>query len=104
MLGDFDGDGESDLIKFTQRKVSGDGTAPVYVAQAPNKWEVERWHPFFSLKGEIPLVGDFNGDGKDDIVTFVQKRNPKIGQAPVWVATSFGVRFRPSRSGTRSSR
>ena len=32
------------------------------------------WHDFFALDGELPMVGDFNGDGKDDIVTFVQKQ------------------------------
>ena len=49
------------------------------------------WHKFFSLKGEIPMVGDFNGDGKDDIVTFTQQQQKDaagdlIGNAVVWVS------------------
>lgn len=44
------------------------------------------------------MVGDFNGDGKDDIATFVQKPHREasgniIAQAPVWVALSDGTRF-----------
>ena len=101
MLGDVDNDGASDLIKFTQRSESGVGPAPVYVARAP-KWQIERWHKFFSLKGEIPRVGDFNRDGKDDIVSFVQKgqkdaAGKSLGPAPVWVSLSNGTSFQTSR-------
>lgn len=102
-VGDFDGDGESDLVRFTQRSEKNVGPAPVYVARAPG-WEVERWHTFFSLKGEIPLVGNFDGDVKnrDDIVTFVQKQQKDaagkvIGPAPVWVSLSDGTKFQTSR-------
>jgi hypothetical protein len=101
MLGDFNGDGESDLVKFTQQSTPGVGPAPVYVALAGD-WRSRVWHRFFSLKGEIPLVGDFNGDGKDDIATFVQKEQKyadgtPIGPAPVWVALSDGTKFQTSR-------
>jgi hypothetical protein len=109
MVGDFNGDGKSDIITFTQQEQhfsdgSLIGPAPVWVAISNgtsfNTSAV--WHKFFSLKGEIPMVGDFNGDGKDDIATFVQQpqfdaAGNLIGHAPVWVALSNGHGFDPSR-------
>jgi hypothetical protein len=102
LVGDVDADGKDDLLRFTQRAEPG-APAPVYVATAASKWETQgRWHPFFSLKGEIPLVGNFDGRGGDDIVTFVQKRQLNadgsvLGTAPVWVALSDGTKFNTSR-------
>ncbi|MEV4117238.1 hypothetical protein, partial [Nonomuraea sp. NPDC049695] len=29
-----------------------------------------KWNDHFTLPGEFPYTGDYNGDGKDDIVTF----------------------------------
>jgi hypothetical protein len=100
-VGDVDGDGEDDLIRFTQKSESGVGPAPVYVARG-GEWVSKRWHTFFSLKGEIPLVGDFDRDGDDDIVTFVQKRQnyangTLLGNAPVWVSLSDRTKFQTSR-------
>ncbi|MGQ7847541.1 FG-GAP and VCBS repeat-containing protein [Granulosicoccus sp. 3-233] len=106
LLGDVTGDGMDDLIKFSQEKINDqDGPAPVHVASATAASVFsapQRWHRFFSLKGEIPLVGDFNGDGKDDIVTFVQSAQKNadgtpIGPAPVWVSLSDGSQFGRSR-------
>jgi hypothetical protein len=104
-VGDFSGDGKDDLVRFAQRSVVGDGPAPVYVAPkgVGNKFtSPTRWHRFFALRDEIPLVGDFNGDRRDDIVTFVQQRQnfsngTLLGNAPVWVALSDGTRFQRSR-------
>ena len=42
------------------------------------------------------MVGDVNGDGRDDILTFVQQPQANIGTAPVWVALSQGNAFGPS--------
>lgn len=105
MVGDFNADRRIDIIRFPQRAVSGVGPAPAYVRLVQSgaaSFDAESaWHSFFSLKGEIPLVGDFNGDGKDDITTFVQKEQKfangtVIGPAPVWVALSDGSRFKTS--------
>jgi hypothetical protein len=109
LVGDFNGDGMDDIVTFTQsRQFNADGSllglAPVWVSLSDGtRFGRSRvWHKFFSLKGEIPLIGDFNGDGKDDIATFVQKEQfaadgTSIGPAPVWVALSDGNRFQTSK-------
>jgi hypothetical protein len=111
LVGNFDGDpqGKDDIVTFTQQEQRySDGTpigpAVVWVALSNGSQfgGSQIWHRFFSLKGEIPLVGDFNGDGKDDVITFVQKEQKytdgtSIGPAPVWVSLSDGTRFGTSR-------
>ncbi|MBF8191784.1 FG-GAP repeat protein, partial [Nonomuraea sp. K274] len=83
--GDFDGDGKDDVVAFTH------GTsADVYVATSTGTGfgGGAKWHDFFSPHGEIPAVGDFDGDGKDDIATFTRGNS-----ADVYVATSTGTGF-----------
>lgn len=87
MLGDFDGDGRDDLVTFTRGNA-----ADVYVALSTGTGfgPGVKWHDFFALGNEIPMVGDFNGDGRDDIVTFTRGNT-----ADVWVALSTGTGFGP---------
>ncbi|WP_399897444.1 N-acetylmuramoyl-L-alanine amidase [Streptomyces sp. BBFR51] len=80
---DFTGDGKDDIITFTQNP-----EADVYVAPSTGSGfgDAKVWHDFFAPGGETPLTGDFNGDGKDDAVTFT-----KGADSDVYVAPSNGV-------------
>src|SRR5262245_59588194 len=86
LTGDFNGDGKADLATFTRGN-----TGDVYVALSTGSsfsgsgW---KWHDAFCFGSEIPLVGDFNGDGKDDIATFTRG-----GYGDVYVALSTGSGF-----------
>jgi hypothetical protein len=86
LAGDFDGDGKDDIVTFT-RGDAGD----VFVSLSDGTKFVQdawKWHDGFAVGNEIPTIGDFNGDGKDDVVTFTRG-----GAADVFVATSDGVKF-----------
>ncbi|WP_158103358.1 trypsin-like serine protease, partial [Crossiella equi] len=87
---DFTGDGRDDVATFLR---GGDPKVYVGTAQADKKFTAgPAWHDFFAAGGETPLSGDFNGDGKADIVTFVQG-----GSGKVHVALSDGTRFGPGQ-------
>jgi hypothetical protein len=85
LIGDFNGDGKDDIATFTRGK-----SADVYVALSTGSsfGATQKWHDWFAAFSETPLVGDFNGDGKDDIITFTKGR-----AADVYVAVSNGSQF-----------
>jgi hypothetical protein len=86
LVGDFNGDGVDDLATFTRA-----GTAEVRVALSTGLSFVDDgtiWHDFFAVDHETPVVGDFNGDGKDDIATFTRGST-----GDVFVALSNGGQF-----------
>jgi hypothetical protein len=91
LLGDVNGDGRDDLITFTRGSV-----ADVYVALSTGTsfGPSQRWHTWFAAGNETPLVGDFNGDGRDDIATVTRGRHdaPAVNRT-VFVALSDGVQF-----------
>ena len=88
LTGDFNGDGRDDIVTFTQGSL-----ADVYVAPSTGgAFDASaKWHDYFSLDGEVPAVGDVNGDGKDDIITFTRD-----AAADVYVALSTGSSFAAS--------
>jgi hypothetical protein len=88
-VGDFNGDGRDDIVAFKR------GSSPdVYVALSRRSHFDGKaiWHHYFAADNEIPGVGDFDGDRRDDIVTFKRR------SSNVYVALSTGSQF----SGTGS--
>ncbi|MEV4541462.1 S8 family serine peptidase [Micromonospora echinaurantiaca] len=85
LLGDVNGDRRDDLITFTRGP-----SADVYVALSTGTafGPSQRWHTWFAAFAETPLVGDFNGDGRADLATFVREN-----ERDVYVALSDGARF-----------
>jgi hypothetical protein len=88
LTGDFNGDGKDDIVTFTHGSLND-----VYVALSNGSafGAGVKWHDFFGLGGEVPAVGDVNGDGKDDIITFTRNN-----LADVYVALSTGTSFAAS--------
>ena len=88
-VGDVNGDGKDDIITFTH-----DANGDVYVALSTGTPSRHR-HQMARLllhRRRIPALGDFNGDGKDDIITFTQ--GPDTA-SDVIVALSTGTSFGP---------
>jgi hypothetical protein len=86
--GDVNGDGRGDLVLFDR------GSGQVYVALSNGTGFAEPtlWHRYFAINAEErPYVGDFDGDGMDDIVTFLADSNR--GRGNVFVAISNGAQF-----------
>ncbi|WP_030330577.1 FG-GAP repeat domain-containing protein [Micromonospora parva] len=68
--GDINGDGRDDIVTFTCN-----ADADVYAAVSTGTSFVGttvKWNDLFCLPGEFPYLGDYNGDGKDDIVAFTK--------------------------------
>ncbi|MFC4853959.1 DNRLRE domain-containing protein [Actinophytocola glycyrrhizae] len=67
LTGDVNGDGRADLVSFTR------GTeADVLVALSTGTGfatEVLTWHDNLAAGTAIPLLGDFDGDGRDDVAS-----------------------------------
>jgi V8-like Glu-specific endopeptidase len=83
-VGDVNGDGKDDLVKFNQT------TGKAYVSLSTGSAfssTVSEWHSGFSYAGETPRVGDVNGDGRADLITFVHYQN----WGDVWVSLSCGT-------------
>ncbi|WP_298608001.1 M12 family metallo-peptidase [uncultured Thiothrix sp.] len=83
-VGDFNGDGKTDLMSLTHNNLR-----QVYVAPSNgNSFDNPRlWFSLKSAQDGLPVIGDFNGDGKDDLATL------KRGKGLILVSLSNGSLF-----------
>lgn len=87
VVGDFNGDGKDDIVRFPRLSAN----SPVYVAfsNGSSFGSSFLWHGNFCLTDEIPFVGDFNGDGKDDMATY----KAQLFNSAIYVGLSNGNGF-----------
>ena len=99
-VGDFNGDGRDDIVAFVRNTQTGAGQGDVWVALSTGPsvgtrfGPAEKWSEEFCIGQEVCAVGDFNGDGRDDIVAFLRNTQTGAGQGDIWVALSTGTSFR----------
>ena len=86
-VGDLNGDGFSDMVRLTSVYSHGPGQNGyrIYLGGPGGLSSVEAMlGPEPSLKDEVH-VGDFNGDGRTDIITFINRKIPESPSNPYYV-------------------
>ena len=102
-VGDFDGDGKDDIILFKRNTGSGNRRGDVIVSLSDGtqfdpdaaQGGTAVWHDFFCIGDEVCGVGDFDGDGKDDIILFKRSTGSGNRRGDVIVSLSDGTQFDP---------
>jgi hypothetical protein len=101
-VGDVNGDGKTDLITFTRDNPASFGDVYVSLSLGTSfEATSSKWHDFFAIStAEQVVIGDYNGDGKDDIGTWLSNTSRQfyvalsqgngMGTAAVW-ANSIGT-------------
>jgi predicted outer membrane repeat protein len=86
MVGDFNGDGLTDIITFTRDNPNAVGDVYVALSDGTQFGSSEKWHDWFAVSADQTVViGDYNGDGLDDIATWLRTTSREV-----YVALSYG--------------
>jgi ligand-binding sensor domain-containing protein/signal transduction histidine kinase len=93
-VGDFNGDGRDDIVSWTRGAL---GDAWVNLSTGHSFGSNAKWQDWTCAGREIPAVADFNGDGKDDLISFSRGE-----RGDAWVNLSTGAKFNPSQKWNNS--
>lgn len=99
LVGNFNGITGDDIVAFVRSSTGTDNDGNVWVALAGGDgfYNERVWHENFCFGDEVCAVGDFNGDGRDDIIAFVRSSTGTDNDGNVWVALSDGQGFVDAR-------
>ena len=97
-VGDFNHDGYDDVIAFVRDNQTDVGRGDVWVALSNGSsfGPAQKWSDWMCIGQEVCAVGDFNRDGRDDVIAFVRDTQSGPGRGDVWVALSHGNGFFPA--------
>jgi hypothetical protein len=90
-VGDFNGDRKADIITFTRQNPNAVGDVYVALSEGVRFGANTKWHDWFAIStAETVVIGDFDGDGKDDIATWLGETTRQV-----YVAKSTGTGMLP---------
>ncbi len=99
LVGDFNGDGKTDVMKFDV-PTSGSMQLGLWVGLSDGtRFNPTQWATWTTNSQMKVLVGDFNGDGKTDVMKFDVPASG-TGQNGLWVGLSDGSRFNTAQWAT----
>jgi hypothetical protein len=85
-VGDFNGDHRTDIVTFTRQNPLATGDVYVALSDGARFGPATKWHDWFAVSAsEQVVIGDFDGDGKDDIATWLATTTRQV-----YVALSTG--------------